>query len=112
MMMLRTSLGRRRATLFAIAVWLLVIGVAESDLVEGVTELGGSMLNQEQVLPHEASSTADLQMLSNKVARTPINRMLGSAGAGRRRKLSKGGRRRKLSKGGRRRKFSKGGRRR
>ena len=38
--------------------------------MEGVTELGGSMLmliNQEQVFPRKESSTADLQVLSNQV---------------------------------------------
>merc|ERR1740117_2119718 len=63
------------------AVQLQSKGVAEADLVEGVTELGSSMLNQEQLFLPKESSTADLQVLSNKVAGTPRNRVLGSAGA-------------------------------
>ena len=38
-------------------------GVAESDLVEGVTELGGSTTPQEQPLPVDGSSTAVLQVM-------------------------------------------------
>merc|ERR1740117_1465118 len=72
----RSSLRRRRTALFAIAVWILMTGGAESDVVEGVNDLRGSTSLQELVPPLEGSSTADLQVVG-----APKNHDLGSAGA-------------------------------
>merc|ERR1740117_1744332 len=72
----RSSLRRRRTALFAIAVWILVTGGAESDVVEVVNDLRVSTSSQELVPPLEGSSTADLQVVG-----APKNHDLGSAGA-------------------------------
>merc|ERR1712086_218350 len=65
-----------RRTALAIAVWILMAGGAESDVVEGVNDLTGFTSSQELVPPLEGSSTADLQVVG-----TPKNHVLGSAGA-------------------------------
>merc|ERR1712166_1581164 len=65
-----------RRTALAIAVWILMAGGAESDVVEGVNDLTGTTSSQELVPPLEGSSTADLQVVN-----TPKNHVLGSAGA-------------------------------
>merc|ERR1712166_1614614 len=57
----RSSLRWRRTALFAIAVWILMTGEAESDVVEGVNDLRGSTSSQELVPPLEGSSTAESQ---------------------------------------------------
>merc|ERR1711865_1264097 len=72
----RISLRWRQTALFAIAVWILMTGGAESDVVEGVTDLTGTTSSQELVPPLEESSTADLQVVG-----APKNHVLGSAGA-------------------------------
>merc|ERR1712195_258141 len=74
----RISLRWRRTALFAIAVWILMTGGAESDVVEGVNDLTGFTSPQELVPPFEGSSTTDLQ----QVVGAPKNHALGrSAGA-------------------------------
>merc|ERR1740117_2271037 len=72
----RSSLRRRRTALFAIAVWILMTGGAESDVVEGVNDLRGSTSSQGLVPPLEGSSTSDLQVFG-----APKNHDLGSTGA-------------------------------
>merc|ERR1740117_2621546 len=72
-----SGLRRRRTALFAIAVWILMTGGAESDVVEVVNDLRVSTSSQELVPPLEGSSTADLQ----QVLGAPTNHDLGSAGA-------------------------------
>merc|ERR1712166_1258589 len=66
-----------RRTALAIAVWILMAGGAESDVVEGVNDLTGTTSPQELVPPFEGSSTTDLQVVG-----APKNHALGrSAGA-------------------------------
>merc|ERR1740117_2226366 len=72
-----SGLRRRRTALFAIAVWILMTGGAESDVVERVNDLRGSTSSQDLVPPLEGSSTADLQ----QVVGAPKDHDLGSAGA-------------------------------